>query len=287
MTNRNSHSDSGLLARFQRVLDTVENRILPARKCMSIELAEKYVDLGLTMQKTDKRCIGVIPLPKSKADHQLTWSHYISSQWLLESIERRKFSGALRLFSEVKKFRAAVLFFEGRVVGSIFSELKGGTILFDILAYQRIVDQLNCTDSLLDLYSLEPALVLSAASLFHCGAKVVAGNIGLERLLGNVLELAKTNFQISTIMLHNQEDYAVAAIYVYLGQVAGVYSYDNGWTLASTHSALHLAESISGGELLVSTLPFDMESMLELFSFFPSKVNFSYWPHWPYVAVAG
>jgi len=245
---------------FQKLMKKLENRMLPSRNTISLEEAQRFVDLGLAEMDANKRCIGILPLPPANENHELLWTHSADSAWILETLERRKFSGCLRLISEKNRFRAAALFFEGRVLGSVYSQEEPGVVLFAAVAYERIVKELAQPYNLIDVYSLSKNLVISAAALFHSQAKAVEGNVAVPRRLAMVLDLNKSNSQTSTIVVHNFEGQAISVIYVYRGSIEGVYSFKHGWLSPTIGTAIDSVAGASKGEIVVSTLGHDVSN---------------------------
>jgi hypothetical protein len=267
-------SAGNLVSGFQKLMEKVENRMLPPQKRISVEQAECFADLGLTEIEANRRCIGVLPLPPATENHELLFTHNTDSAWILETLVKRRFSGCLRLLSEKRKLRAAVLFFEGRVLGSVYTQEQLGVVLFSAAAYERIVSDLAIPNNLVDVYSLSPQLIKSAAALFHSPAKKVEGNVAVCRRLAMVLDLNISNSQTSTVVVTNPEGQAISVIYVCRGNIEGVYSFKLGWLSPTMANAILSVAGAPNGELIVSTLAHEVSNKdLTALSFRPAEAT--------------
>lgn len=267
--NHDSPVVSGkLLSRLKSVIDSCD-RHLPTGSCIPFAEAEQVADLGRPSMGINRRCVGLVPLPICRADHRLAWSHNLEQTAFFRSLECSRFTGGLRVCSEERKFRGALLFLDGAVLGAIYSQQKFGIVLFDKLACNRIIAEMRSPNCLVDLYKLPREIVLSAGSLFHGGAQPACGSKGPSAVLEAVLDLNKRHGQTTTIVLNDSSGDAVAAIYVHSGQIAGIFSFQSGWIRASREIALNLAHDLGEGDVMVSTLPYENNLSVEALCFLP------------------
>jgi hypothetical protein len=233
----------------------VEESILPKAPRMSLEQAHKHADLCMLLSGVNKRPIGLLPLPDSdlQEDHEIVWSHHLEAVQLLASLEIQQFSGAVRIFSDKRHFRTAMLFFKGRVIGCMYTRLYLGRVLLDEQACNAFLYRLCEPGNVVHAYRLDPDLVLATSALFHSVAETRKRDMTTEDLVIQALAHILGNLRTGSIALNNAEG-TVAAVYVRLGVIIGVYSYSEGWLDPDIESIVYCLNGAKVVEMFDSTV---------------------------------
>jgi hypothetical protein len=256
----------------------LEQNILPATGRMTIEQAQKHGDLCLQLKGVNKRPIGLLPLPDSERDedHEIVWSHNLDAVQLLSSLEIQQFSGVVRIFSEKRQFRTAMLFFKGRVIGCIYSRVFLTKPLLDEQACSAFLYRLTEPGNIVHAYRLEPDLVLSASALFHSVAETRKKDMATADLVLQAMAPILGNLRTGCIALNNAEG-TVCAIYVRLGVIIGVYSYSQGWLEPDVESIVSCLDGAGLVEMFDSTVSILHEDDFEHLTIRSARVVWRRW----------
>jgi hypothetical protein len=122
--------------------------------------ADSYPDLNRL-----RRAVDIVMPPLSDAAMMLTLEAG-KAPGFLSSIESSQFTGCIKAFCEARRSRAAILFHQGRAVGSVYTT----KVVVDPYSFekglQKTVSDLMAADTDLEMYELPPGLVLAMSSLF-------------------------------------------------------------------------------------------------------------------------
>jgi len=257
-----SNQDRNVITIFKQMLrgdkpksGDVDHHILPAKHQLTIEQAEKYCDLCLRRSGTNKRPVGLLPLPVSDnvEDHEIIWSHSLEPVQLLASLEVRCFSGIVRIFSDNRRFRTAMLFFKGRVIGCIYTRFNLARVLLDEQACNAFLSRLCESGNLVHAYRLEPDLVLAASAIFHSAAQKRRSNMATADLAIEAMTPILGNLRTGSIAINTNEG-TVCSVYVRLGVIIGVYSYRDGWLKPEVDSIVQSLEGVGVVEMFDNTV---------------------------------
>ena len=128
-------------------------------------------DLDLDDEGENRRTIGLLPLPATVRDHELTETDTLRLQQLLVSLEAREISCCIRVFSDEQKSRSGLLIYRGRLIGCLFGQSGLTDQLDGKEALDHIFELLASPGNVMDIYPLTDEMVLAAASLFHTSVK--------------------------------------------------------------------------------------------------------------------
>ncbi len=177
----------------------------------------------------NRRATAILPFPRMGKETRYSYNIHSDYKRLLLSIEANQTSCCLQIASEKCKSRAAVLVYRGRALGSIYGNKTLGRYVFDKMAYERAFSDLVGTKHSLEAYPLSDELALAAAALFHGSVIQTDGDGDPRKSFANALDdLSKTTMP-GCIVLNGTKDRSLCFVYLYNGQISGIYSDKHGW----------------------------------------------------------
>ncbi|HEY9759659.1 MAG TPA: hypothetical protein V6C97_31155 [Oculatellaceae cyanobacterium] len=254
MLKRNQTSQSLLLnsLRGQQILPLNQKRLSP-------DAAATLCDIKLDDEGSTRRTLGLLPMPQSRYGHEITETDTLRLQMLLLSIESKKISCCLRVFSESTKSRSAVLIYRGRLIGCVYGK-RGEEQHFGKQAFNKIMDDLVSQGNLLDTYKLTDELALAAAALFHGGLNQVFNGAPASEIYPKCARMVANNKRTGCIVCKDNGEGAISITYLFEGAIVGVYSFSEGWQTPTQTAALNTIDRVGGAELWLAVLPIETES---------------------------
>ena len=234
--------------------------LLPLQqKRLSPDAVAELCDLKLDDEGSNRRALGLLPMPANRQDHEITDTDSLRLQNYLLSIESRKISCCIRVFSESKKSRSALLIYRGRLIGCIYGSRGMEGPLFWKPAFEKIMDDLLAPGNLVDSYRLSDEMVLASASLFHGGLNAVFNGVPALQIYPKCANMTMTNKRTGAIVCKGNGDSAACVTYFYQGRIIGVYSFVDGWLTNTLTAALNCIEQVADAELWLSVLPVEVD----------------------------
>lgn len=216
----------------------------------------KISSLESTTRGSNRRAVGLIPHPLSNsANREVAESKKVRYQQLLISIEGKQSTCCLKVFSPKRKSRSALLVFRGRVLGCIYGRKGLDAQLIGVDAFESFLDDLALPDSIVDTYILPEELALAAGSLFHGEVHNQTPNTNavdtFEYVIGN---LNRTQMPGCIVVKRAGSDEVIAFIYMFAGNIVGVFTFAEGWLESTFEQARAVVERnitavVSAGKL--------------------------------------
>lgn len=125
-----------------------------------------YKAIGTTSPIRLKRAVDLIPAAASPADVVQVETGRHGPSVLIEKLESEKFTGVLKVHSEERLSRSAMLLFEGRVVGCHYACKELPYLVSTEGALQLALGDISFARTNATLYPLPDAVILSLAALF-------------------------------------------------------------------------------------------------------------------------
>lgn len=208
------------------------------------EEIEKAILLDVTQRGSNRRAVGLVPAPRGdEALREVAESRKLRYQQLLISIEGRKRTCCIKVYSPKRKSRSALLTFRGRVLGCIYGrkELESQLIGYD--AFEQFQEDIAVDQSIVDTYILPEDLALAAGSLFHGEVyHQPARSKALDTFQFVFKNLVTSQMPGCIVLKRMGTDEVESFIYMFGGQVVGIFSFADGWLENSYQQALTLVE---------------------------------------------
>jgi hypothetical protein len=196
-----------------------------------------------TVSESDRRAIGLLPLPtERKAEAKYANVHEPSaSQFkeLLITIEGNQNTCCLRIICPKTRSRSAVLLYRGRVIGCIYGSKQLGGQLMGRQAFQRSMADLFAKGATLDVYALDPELVVATAALFHGSVMQAPERMAAPAAYEWFTESLISSALPGCIVVSDSQSRPTCMIYCHGGKLVGVYSFKDGWVSSSFEAGLH------------------------------------------------
>lgn len=213
-------------------------------KLTAREEIEKIAERDATSRGSNRRAVGLVPFPAPGAQREIVEAKKLRYQQFLISVEGKQSTCCLKLVSPTKKSRAALLCFRGRALGLVYGQKGLGMQLLGEDAFPAFLDDLSMPDSVVDTYILPESLALAASSLFH-------GDVYNQSASSNpmdTLHFVHHNLFMSRmpgciVLKRLGTDEVVAFIYMFDGQVVGVFTFANGWLRPTFEQAMELVQT--------------------------------------------
>ena len=125
-----------------------------------------YKAIGASSPIRLKRAIDLIPAATSPDEIITVETGRHGPRTLVESVESEQFTGALKVISEERLSRSAMLLFRGRVVGCHYACKELPYLVSTQGALQLALGDIGFTRTTANLYPLPEPIILSMASLF-------------------------------------------------------------------------------------------------------------------------
>lgn len=187
---------------------------------------------------SNRRAVSLMPGPSvrdSQTDIPIT--NQSKFRQLLLSIEANLSSCCIKVASPRNKSRGAILVFRGRSVGCIYGNKRLDRQIFGQEAYGCILADIAHQNNTIDAYLLSEDLVLAAASLFNGDVYSAKGDQSPEE----IFESAHTGLVHSgmpgSIVVKQPDGLPAVIVYIFGGQIVGVFSHKEGWVSTSYEKA--------------------------------------------------
>lgn len=208
-----------------------------------------------------RRAIGLVPSPREECpSREITESERFRYQQVLISVEGKESTCCFKVISPIRRSRAAVLVFRGRVLGCVYGRKDLEGQLFGKEAFRELMEDMASLESVVDTYVLSEQLALAGASLFHGSVFNQPSFYSPKATFDKVYNhLVSTQMPGCIVTRKSPSDQVVGFAYVFGGRLVGVYSYKSGW-LDNTYEAAtaHLIGndrlSVSGSKLEASNI---------------------------------
>ena len=177
----------------------------------------------------NRRAIGLIPDAKDEQSVLPSTAVNANRQRLLVALEADQRSCCLKMESDRRKSRGAILVFRGRVLGTIYGSKFLEEQLLDQQAYAKVCTDLGDPDSSIDTYSLDEELIIATAALFHGKPFELTGEMTVDQVFAAYVQTLIQSNMPGCIVVSNFEHLAVCLAYVFAGRLVGFYSGREGW----------------------------------------------------------
>lgn len=213
-------------------------------KLTAREEIEKVTAFESTARGSNRRAVGLVPFPLSELERDVSIAEKVRYKQLLISIEGKQSTCCLKVVSPKKKSRAALLCYRGRALGCIYGQKDLDSQLLGQEAFERFLDDISIPDSIVDTYILPENLALSATSLFHGEVFHQPLGKGAPETLHFVFQnLLRTRMPGCIVLKRFATDEVLAFIYMFDGEIVGVFTFANGWLEPTLQQALELVET--------------------------------------------
>lgn len=214
----------------------------------------KIVDLESDRLGSNRRAIGLVPFPTEVAGREVVESANFRYQKVLIALEGKGSTCCLKVTSPKRRSRGAVLVFRGRALGAIYGRKDLTETLLGEDAYQEFVKDLADPESIVDTYILPEQIALAASSLFHGTTYTQPENVSPMEAFDKVYNDLKACEMPGCIVAKRcGTDDLLCLVYMFGGQIIGVFTFTEGWLDETYESAAELfvsqAISVSAGRL--------------------------------------
>src|SRR5262249_27081888 len=158
---------------------------------------------------------------------------YRNRQQLLLAIEANKSTGCVKIISNKRKSRGALLIFQGRLLGAMYGCTSIQGPLFYDQAFERLLMELSDPDTVVSAYALPESLVIATGALFHGQFREVDQRGGASEAFHSCFRMMTEANMPGCIMISDANNIAVLSVYMFAGKVVGLYSGKEGWLPAS------------------------------------------------------
>jgi len=180
----------------------------------------------------------------SSAQREIAEAKKVRYQQLLISIEGKQSTCCLKVLSPRRKSRSALLAFRGRALGCLYGRKDMQGQLLGVDAFGPFLDDLSIEDSIVDTYILSEELALAAGSLFHGDVFNQPAHLNAVDTFHFVYQnLITTQMPGCIVLKRFASEEVIAFIYVFNGQIAGVFTFADGWLSSTYEQAVELIES--------------------------------------------
>ncbi len=213
-------------------------------KLTAREDVETVTLLDATARGSNRRAVGLVPAPMGEAaNREITEAKKLRYQQLLISIEGKQSTCCLKIFCPKRKSRAALLTFRGRVLGCIYGRKELESQLIGADAFEQFQEDLSVPESIVDTYILPENLALAAGSLFHGEVFHQKADSNCDQTFNFVYtNLVRTQMPGCIVLKRMGSDEVLSFIYMFGGQIAGIFSFADGWLESTYQQALELVE---------------------------------------------
>ncbi len=217
---------------------------------------------GQRYHGANRRATGLLPEPSGEHGHEMLIDKNTNYKQLFADIKAKKQTCCIKFNSEKRKSRGAILIFQGRILSVLYGRKDLKRKLFHEEAYAHAITDLLDPETKLVGHVLSEPLAIATASLF-------IGEFGItdEQTVGqHAFSESYTSLIDSKmpgcILVHDNEDFAVLAAYIFGGTMIALYSGTEGWLPATTQAAF---QQIShSGKVKVTTVLLKVENIKEV-----------------------
>jgi hypothetical protein len=256
--------NNGPTTLMSRLRDNVGlgERILPAgRRKLATGSVASLCNLELDKEGCNRRAIGLLPMPRTRQEHEVTETDSLQLKKLLLSVEARAVSCCIRVFSDCKKSRSALLVYKGRLIGCLYGSKESHDQDLGKRAFSETLDDMLMPGNFIDTYMLSDEIVLAGASLFHGGLNTVNSGASAASVYPNCARMFIKNARTGCIVVKGRNnDRAICTTYIYEGKIVGVYAFSTGWLTPTQTAALDCIDAMQDSEVCMSVLPVETEA---------------------------
>jgi hypothetical protein len=202
----------------------------------------------------NRRAVSLMPGPATKDPQDIPISDQSKFRQLLLSIEANQSSCCIKITSPRNKSRAAVLVFRGRCIGCIYGNKRLEQQKFGQEAYGCILADISHQNNTIDAYLLSEDLVLAAASLFNGDVYTSKGNQTPEEVFESAHRGLVHSGMPGSIVVKQPDGLPAVIVYIFGGQIVGVFSHKEGWVSTSYEKAWHYLTSTHAARVSASML---------------------------------
>lgn len=217
------------------------------------ETIAKLVSTENDGRGANRRAINLVPLPTVRESHEIAQSHRVRYHQLLVSLEAKQSTCCIRVISESSKSRAAILVFRGRVLGCLYGSKFENEQVFGEEAHRRAMSELAKPSNIIDTYLLSEELVLAGGALFH-GHPVDHSGGSSEQIFESVVTNLMHSNVPGCVVINSFNNEALCMVYIFRGQIIGVYSFNEGWVQSTYEKALEYVLSQPDTQVMASAL---------------------------------
>jgi hypothetical protein len=208
----------------------------------------------------------------NKEQHEITLAGSLRIRHLLLLIEAQQETCCLRVISPEGKSRAAILVYRGQVIACVFGKKQSET-LFGREAHIQALAELAQSQNVVDSYSLDEELVLSAASLFHGSVVDTQSHMSaIEAYQVSIYSMLKDK-EVGCIVVNNTHDFASFMTYTFDGKILGLYSFAQGWIEPTVEAGLECLLATQGAKVIASIIDARNEDEAAQFCFSLTGLN--------------
>lgn len=183
---------------------------------------------------------------------------------LMLSVEGKQETCCVKIACQSRKFRSAILTFRGRVLGCVFGSKRTSEQLFGKQAYDQMLAEM-APDSTIEASPLDESLVLAAGSLFHSQPVNPPPNHPVLSTFNSTYNQLVQSSKPGSIVIIDEARFPVVTVYLFNGQVVGVFSHSTGWLSSSYEAALQCLRRVENATIFASQLTArDVQDVLPL-----------------------
>lgn len=214
-------------------------------------LKQHFKTLNQLYEGNNRRVVGLLPDPQDKSNSVIASSNH---HRLLLDLEAEQRTCCLKMSSDRRRSRGALLIFRGRVLGTIYGSKLLGEQLLDQKAYAKVCGDLTEPDSSVRAHLLEEGLVIAAAALFHGHPFELENNLPIGDVFTAYMQaLMKVNMP-GCLVVSNPNHLVVCLAYVFAGRLVGLYSARAGWLPPVVSLAIEQVKQFPEGTVTGSML---------------------------------
>lgn len=193
-----------------------------------------------------------------------------SAKEFFPTLEETKFTGCLKIYCESGLSRAAVIFFEGRVVGSVFTKKPNRDPYSFEIGIRKMLEDLSApeADADIEMYELPIGIVLSMSSLFLGYSDLPSAEISNMEYAEKMLKHFSNGKDTACFnLIDDKSEVPFAFGFVCDGEFKGTYIISEQIFSEGTEFLLKLMENKSQLKLQTHILPTAMTSESVLFGY--------------------
>lgn len=175
----------------------------------------------------NRRALSLLPQPMIGSDVLVKGAVINVRSNVLLSLEANQKSGCLIVRSEKNKSRAGILMYRGRILGCMRGKKGTRDYAFGNQAYERTLEDLANTGKT-DIYGLKDEVVAAAGALFHGEMHEHSTKPAKKSFEEEFNNLVKSKLP-GCIVITDKPATATCIVYVFSGQIVGIYSRKEGW----------------------------------------------------------
>lgn len=202
----------------------------------------------------NRRAIGLMPSPIAEKDRQIADSSSVKHRELMLLLESTERTLCLRVYSPVRKSRSAALVFRGKVLGCVHGEKGAPAQKFGREAFQELYFDFVSKDSIIERYELPETLALSGGSLFHGSTFNQSHDQEAKSAYEKAASFLLDRSSAGLVVAARRDNSTVGFVYIFDGQVIGVFSFKDGWIEPDLEQGLKMVSNTSAPVVMASEL---------------------------------